>query len=40
MARVKNTVAGEGIPAEQNVAFTPATAADIPRKTLSAWASS
>jgi hypothetical protein len=36
MARVKNAVAGEGIPAEEEAASTPSTAADKPRKMLSA----
>jgi hypothetical protein len=36
MARVKSAVAGEGIPAEEEVASTPPAAADNPRKTLSA----
>jgi hypothetical protein len=36
MARKKSAVAGEGIAAEEETAFTPSTAADKPRKTLSA----
>jgi ribosomal protein S13 len=37
MARVKNAVAREGIPAEEEAASTPSGAADIPR-IMSAWA--
>jgi hypothetical protein len=36
MARVKSAVEGEGNPAEEETASTPSTAADKPRKTLSA----
>jgi hypothetical protein len=36
MARVKNVVAREGIPAREEAAYTPSVAADNPRKTLSA----
>jgi hypothetical protein len=36
MARVKNTVVGEGILAEEEAASTPFAAADKPRMTLSA----
>jgi hypothetical protein len=36
MARVKSAVAGEGIHAEEEAAFTPSAAADKSRKTLSA----
>jgi hypothetical protein len=38
MAHVKNTIAGEGIPAEKEAASTPSAAAEIPRIMLSAWA--
>jgi hypothetical protein len=34
MARVKNVVAGEGIPAEQEAVSKSSAAADNPRKTL------
>jgi hypothetical protein len=37
MVRVKNTVAEEGIPADEEAASTPSAAADIRRKTLSTW---
>jgi hypothetical protein len=36
MARVKNAVAGEAIPAEEEAASTLSAAADNPHKTLSA----
>jgi hypothetical protein len=36
MARVKNAVAGEGIPAEEEATSASSGAADNPRKTLSA----
>jgi hypothetical protein len=36
MARVKSAVAGEGIQAEEETPPTPFSAADKPRKTLSA----
>jgi hypothetical protein len=36
MARVKNAVAWEGVPAEEEAAFTPSATADTKRKTLSA----
>jgi hypothetical protein len=36
MARVKSAVVGEGIPAEEEAAYTPSAAADKPRKTSSA----
>jgi hypothetical protein len=36
MARVKNAIAGEGIPAEEEAASTSSAAADNPRKTVSA----
>jgi hypothetical protein len=35
MARVKNAVAGESIPTEEESASTPSAAVDSPRKTLS-----
>jgi hypothetical protein len=35
---VKNAVAEEGIPTEDEMASTPSAAADNPRKTFSAWA--
>jgi hypothetical protein len=38
MAGEKNTVAGEGIPTKEEAAYTPSTAANIPHKTLSSWA--
>jgi hypothetical protein len=36
MARVKSALAGEGIPTEEEAAYTPSAAADNPRKPLSA----
>jgi hypothetical protein len=38
MARVKSAVAGEGIPTEEEAAYTMSTAAGKPRKTVSARA--
>jgi hypothetical protein len=39
MGRMRNAVVGQGTaPAEEEAASTPSAAADIPRKTLSAWA--